>query len=60
MFVIHRDIKPDNILVKSEICKCEPDSYVKLSDFSTIKKMKSMDSLIYDSDNGTVGFRAPE
>ena len=43
MLVIHRDIKPDNILVKSEIYEDEPDTYVKLSDFSTIKKLKSID-----------------
>jgi [calcium/calmodulin-dependent protein kinase] kinase len=51
--VIHRDIKPDNILFNSQTCE------IKLTDF-TVSREKILDgSRLFDSE-GTPCFTAPE
>jgi serine/threonine protein kinase len=50
---VHRDIKPDNILYSTL------DHKIKLTDFTVSKKLKTIDTVIYDT-GGTIAFQAPE
>lgn len=51
--VIHRDLKPDNILFSSQTCE------VKLTDFTVSREKISDESRLFDSE-GTPCFTAPE
>ncbi|EAX98600.1 CAMK family protein kinase [Trichomonas vaginalis G3] len=50
--IVHRDIKPDNVLIQD-------DGNVMLCDFSVSKQLSSSDELVDDT-QGTPAFRAPE
>lgn len=50
--VIHRDLKPDNILFSSE------NAEIKITDFTVSREMKT-DAKLFDSE-GTACFTAPE
>jgi len=51
--IVHRDIKPDNILI------CSQDSKAKISDFSVSCKLDTPEDRMYNWE-GTVAFTAPE
>lgn len=51
--VIHRDIKPDNILF------CSENAEIKLTDFTVSRGKLEQDSKLFDSE-GTACFTAPE
>ena len=52
-FVIHKDLKPDNILF------CSKEALFKLTDFTISEKLEGRESLCYNPP-GTTPFQAPE
>ncbi|KXS11903.1 hypothetical protein M427DRAFT_101811 [Gonapodya prolifera JEL478] len=59
--IVHRDIKPQNILISSHTAKTSPR--VLISDFGLSKKLDDNQSSFHNTVNGaggTIGWRAPE
>ncbi|KAJ3217869.1 bifunctional endoribonuclease/protein kinase ire1 [Dinochytrium kinnereticum] len=63
MKIVHRDIKPQNILVAESKSKSDPHPRIMISDFGLCKRLADDQSSFHNTLNtagGTVGWRAPE